>query len=109
MWSVRWNVDCLSRADCLLDAAKSELQFAHKNGECLFEIMAMRRWASPGWDVHIDQAETARSVSPGKKDGVGISKDPDVKKLSVSVWMSNCKGAVQVVCRDRHTGMRGLN
>lgn len=86
MWSIRWNVDCLSRADRLLDTAKSELQFAHKNGECLFEVMAMRGWASSGWDVHIDQAETPRSVSPGKKDGVGISDDPEVKKLSVIVW-----------------------
>lgn len=109
MWSVRWNVDCFSRADSLLDATKSELQFAHKNGECLFEVMAMRRWASSRWDVHIDEAETARSVSPGKKDSVGISKDPDVRKLSVSFWLSNCKAAFQVVCRDRQIGMRGLN
>jgi hypothetical protein len=108
MWSVRWNVDSLTRAHSLLDTAKGELQFAHKNGECLFEVMAVRRWASSGWDVHIDEAKTPRSVSPSKKDGVGVSNNPDVRKVSVRVWLSKCKVAVQVVCRDRHTGMRGL-
>ena len=76
---------------------------------CSVRRFAGARWASSRWDVHIDEAETARSVSPGKKDSVGISKDPDVRKLSVSVWLSNCKAAFQVVCRDRQIGMRGLN
>jgi hypothetical protein len=108
MWSVRRNVDCLTGPDSLLDAAKGELQLALKNGECLFEVMAMRRWASSWRDVHIDEAEPPRSVSAGKKDSVRISNYPDVRKFSVSVWLSNSKGSVQVVCRDRHPGMRVL-
>jgi hypothetical protein len=56
--------------------------------------------------VHIDEAEASRSASSGKKDGVHNSNYPDVRKLCVTVWLSHCKCAVQVVCRNRVTAIQ---
>jgi hypothetical protein len=60
----------------------------------------MRRWAASGGDVHINEAESPRSVLPGKKNGVRISNDPNVRKLFVKIRLSNYQGPVHVVCGD---------
>src|SRR5579862_4922348 len=108
MWSIRGNVDCRTRPENLLCAAKGELQFALEQGECLFEVVPMGRRASSWRNVHIDEAEAARCVIPGQEDGVGVANHSDVRKLSVTIGLCNCEGTVEVVCRDRRTGTLGL-
>jgi hypothetical protein len=88
MWSIRRNVDCLTGSDSLFDAAEAELQLALKYGECLLEVMTVRRRASAWRDVHIDQAEASGSVSSVKKDGVRVSNYSDVRKFPVSIRLS---------------------
>jgi hypothetical protein len=53
--SVRWNVDCFSSTDNALLPTESSLQFTVEKNKGLLEIMAMRRRAASGRNVHIDQ------------------------------------------------------
>ena len=96
MRSVRRNMDCLTTADRALLASKRGFHFAFKKDECFLKIMAMRRRPAAGWNMHVNQAISAVSVGPGKKNRVGVSYDSKMRHI-VTVWISNDKIPLRIV------------
>jgi hypothetical protein len=64
-------------------AAEGGLYLAFKDDKGLFEVVAVRRWASAGWNVHVDKAEATGGPPSGEQDGVGVADETDVEK----VWL----------------------
>jgi hypothetical protein len=70
MRRICWDVDRLTRAYHLFGATKSNVEFAFKNGERLFEVVTVRGRCATGRYMHVDQAKPARRVFGGEKDCV---------------------------------------
>jgi hypothetical protein len=95
------DVDGLASAHDRLRAAKGDLDLALKKGERLLEIVAMRRRAAAGRDVHVNEAVAASRVLARQQDRVGVSYHPDVGQSFVFVRSREPEIAVEVIGRDR--------
>jgi hypothetical protein len=83
----------LTRADDLPGATENDIEFAFQQRECLFKVVTVRRRASTGRNVHVDQTELARGVSSGEKNRIRVSDYADVRALAVVVGICNCECA----------------
>ena len=97
MRSICWDVDRLARTYRPLRAAKSNVEFAFKHGEGLFEVVTMRGRSATRRYMHVDQAKPARRVFAREKDRVGISYYTNVRNFLVGVRLCNRKSTLWVV------------
>jgi hypothetical protein len=72
-------LDGLAFTNNRLHASECSLDLTLKQDERLLKVVPVRRRAAAWWDVHIDKAETPRCVFPGKKDGVSVSYQSDMR------------------------------
>jgi hypothetical protein len=81
VWRIRWNVDGFTGSRDRLFAAKGNLYFALKDGEHLFEIMAMHGRTATWRDVRVDEAVAPGGVFARDKDRIGVSHHSDVREV----------------------------
>src|SRR6204780_457369 len=99
MRSVRGDVDGVAALDDGFLSTKGRLQLSLKKDESLLEVVAMRRRATAGRNVHVDDAKATVGLVAGHRDGIGISHDADVRKTLIHIGPSNGEGALRVVGR----------
>jgi hypothetical protein len=90
--------------DCFF-AAKGGFDLAFEDGERFLEVVAMRRRAAAGRDVHVDKAITTVRVVAGEQNGVGVPHDSEVGKALIFVRVRNREIALKIVRRDRRFGL----
>jgi hypothetical protein len=75
------NVQGLAGARRGFHAAKRRLDLALEHHESFLEVVAMRRRAASGWDVHVDEAEFSGGVFAAEQNGVGVADQADVQRV----------------------------
>ena len=100
MRRIRRDIHGLARSHHRLRAAEGRLEFTFEDDERLLEIVPVRRGASPGRDVHIDEAELARRIVARKENRISIPNDADVGTFSPA------SGLTRVSSRRRSSGGR---
>jgi hypothetical protein len=69
-----------------LGASESEIQFAFEEHKRLLKVVPVRRRASPGRDMHIDQTKPPIGVVASKQNGVCVADYSDMRNvLTVSI------------------------
>jgi hypothetical protein len=61
----------------------------------------MGRGAAAGWDMHVDECESAGGVVARHKDRIGVPDESEVREAFVSVWSSDGEVSLWVVGRNR--------
>lgn len=79
--------------------AKGRFHLAFEQNKGLFKVVTMQRRSAAGWDVHVDQAETARSCLPWDSNRIGIANQADVRQILISIRPSQRKSAVKIIGR----------
>src|ERR1017187_9347028 len=98
--SVRRDVDGVASLDDGFLSTKGGLHLSLKKDESLLEVVAMRRRATAGRNVHVDDAKASVGLVAGHRDGIGISHDADVRKTPIRIGLSNGEVALRVVGRN---------
>ena len=75
------NVQGLAGARRGFRTAKRRFDRAFQNHESFLEVMAMRRRAASGRDVHVDEAEVPGGVFAAEQNGVGVADQADVRRV----------------------------
>src|ERR1035438_10300837 len=97
--SVRRDVDGVASLDDGFLSTKGGLHLSLKKDESLLEVVAMRRRATAGRNVHVNDAKASVGLVAGDGDGIGISHDADVRKSLIRIGLRNGEGAFRVVGR----------
>ena len=86
VWCIGRNVGCLAGPHNGFRATESDLDLAVENGKHLLEVVAVWRRAATRRDKHVYEAVATGGVLARQKDGVGISRQSNVRQLLVFVW-----------------------
>ena len=99
MRCVRWDIYSLTRSKHHLRTTKGGLEFAFEDGECLLEIVPVRRRAALGRNMHIDQAELACSIVAREENRICITNDADVANILAGIRSCESEFSPEVVRR----------
>ena len=86
VWCIGRNVGCLAGLQNGCRATESDLDLAVEKGKHLLEVVTVRRRAATRRDKHVYKAVAPGGVLARQKDGVGISRQSNVRQLLVFVW-----------------------
>ena len=86
VWCIGRNVGCLAGPHNGCRATESDLDLAVEKGKHLLEVVTVRRRAATWRDKHVYEAVATGGVLARQKDGVGISRQSNVRQLLVFVW-----------------------
>ncbi len=86
VWCIGRNVGCLAGPHNGCRATESDLDLAVEKGKHLLEVVTVRRRAATRRDKHVYEAVATGGVLASQKDGVGISRQSNVRQLLVFVW-----------------------
>ena len=86
VWCIGRNVGCLASPQNGFRATESNLDLAVEKGKHLLEVVTVRRRAATRRDKHVYEAVATGGVLARQKDGVGISRQSNVRQLLVFVW-----------------------
>jgi hypothetical protein len=78
---VGWDMYGFARSHYRRWAAEGGLDFAFEDAERLLEIMPVSRRAASGRNMHVDEAESARSLFSRKENRICISHQTDVSNV----------------------------
>ena len=99
------DVDGFARAYGGFSASEGSFNLAFEQDECLFEVVAVRRRATLGRNVHVDEAETASGVFAREEDRICVPDQANVRQGFVLVWARDGEGSAEIVGRDRREGL----
>ena len=89
-----------------LFSSESKLDFTLQDREHLFEIMAMRRRAAAGWNVHVDETVATGRVFAGHENCVRVSYQPNVRQVQV-IGLRKREASCGIISRDRRRRLGG--
>ena len=92
-------MDRLTRAHDAPLPAERGLNLTFNNEKGFPEIVAMRRRAAAGWNMHVNQAKPAGGFLAAQNDRVGVADDAEVREVVPGVFQ--CKAAGRVVVGNR--------
>ena len=97
MRSVGRDVNRFAGMEGRLRAAESGFHLAFEEDKGFLEVVAMRGRTAAGRDMHVDDAEASGRLLACNSDGVGISDQPDVRKV---VGLSKGKAAFGIIQQE---------
>ena len=100
VWCVGRNVGCLAGPHNGCRATESDLDLAIEKGKHLLEVVTVRRRAATRRDKHVYEAVATGGVLARQKDGVGISRQSNVRQLLVFVWSRKRQLPLNVIARN---------
>ena len=100
VWCIGRNVGCLAGPQNGFRAAESDLDLAVEKGKHLLEVVTVRRRAATRRDEHVYEAVATGGVLARQKDGVGISRQSNVRQLLVFVWSRKRQLPLNVIRRN---------
>ena len=108
VWCVGRNVGCLAGPHNGFRTTESDLDLAVENGKHLLEVVAVWRRAATRRDKHVYEAVATGVSFARQKDGVGISRQSNMRQLLVFVWSHKRQLPLNVIRRNslefvRHT------
>ena len=86
VWCIGRNVGRFAGPHNGFRATESDLDLAVEKGKHLLEVVTVRRRAATRRDKHVYEAVATGGVLARQKDGVGISRQSNVRQLLVFVW-----------------------
>jgi len=105
MRCVRRDAQGFAGAHRGLLATASSFNLTDKQSEGLFKIVAMRRRAASGWDVHVNQAVPAIGVLTREQDRIGISDKSDVRQALLNAGSRYFDRTFWIVKGERRGGL----
>jgi hypothetical protein len=100
VWCIGRNIGCLASPQNGFRAPESDLDLAVKKGKHLLEVVTVRRRAATRRDKHVYEAVVTGGVLARQKDGVGISRQSNVRQLLVFVWSRKRQLPLNVIGRN---------
>ena len=100
VWCIGRNVGCLAGPHNGCRATESDLDLAVEKGKHLLEVVTVRRRAATRRDKHVYEAVATGGVLARQKDGVGISRQSNVRQLLVFVWSRKRQLPLNVIGRN---------
>ena len=100
VWCIGRNVGCLADSQNGFRATESDLDLAVENGKHLLEVVAVWRRAATRRDKHVYEAVATGGVLARQKDGVGISRQSNMRQLLVFVWSHKRQLPLNVIRRN---------
>jgi len=100
VWCIGRNVGCLAGPQNGFRATESDLDLAVEKGKHLLEVVTVRRRAATRRDKHVYKAVATGGVLARQKDGVGISRQSNVRQLLVFVWSRKRHFPLNVIGRN---------
>jgi len=97
VWCIGRNVGCLAGPQNGFRATESDLDLAVENGKQLFEVVTVRRRAATRRDKHVYEAVATGGVPARQKDGVGISRQSNVRQFLILVWARERQTSLKVI------------
>ena len=105
VWCIGRNVGCLAGPHNGFRATESDLDLAVENGKHLLEVVAVWRRAAIRRDKHVYEAVATGGVLARQKDGVGVSRQSNVRQFLVLVRSCERQVSLKVIGRnDRGLG-----
>jgi hypothetical protein len=86
-------------------ATAGSFNLTGKQSEGFLKIVAMRRRAAPGGDVHVNQAVSAIGVLTREQDRVGISDKSDVRQALLNAGSRYFDETFGIVSGERRDGL----
>jgi len=100
VWCVGRNVGCLASPHDEFRATESDLDLAVENGKHLLEVVAVWRRAATRRDKHVYEAVATGGVLACQKDGVGVSRQSNVRQFLVLVRPCERQVSFKVIGRN---------
>ena len=100
VWCIGRNVGCFAGPHNGCRATESDLDLAVEDGKHLLEVVAVWRRTATRRDKHVYQAIATGGVLARQKDGVGVSRQPNVRQCLVLVWSCDRQVSLKVIGRD---------
>lgn len=100
VWCIGRNVGCLAGPHNGCRATESDLDLAIEKGKHLLEVVTVRRRPATRRDKHVYEAIATGGVLARQKDGVGISRQSNVRQLLVFVWSRKRQLPLNVIGRN---------
>jgi len=94
------NVGCLAGPHNGFRATASDLDLAVENGKHLLEVVAVWRRAATRRDKHVYEAVATGGVLARQKDGVGVSRQSNVRQFLVLVRSRERQVSLKVIGRN---------
>jgi len=94
------NVGCLAGPHNGFRATESDLDLAVENGKHLLEVVAVWRRAATRRDKHVYEAVATGGVLARQKDGVGVSRQSNVRQFLVLVRSRERQVSLKVIGRN---------
>ena len=100
VWCIGRNVGCLAGPQNGFRATESDLDLAVENGKHLLKVVAVWRRAATWRDTHVYEAVATGGVLARQQDGVGVSRQSNVRQFLVLVWSRDRQVSLKVIGRD---------
>src|SRR5436189_1986316 len=108
VWCIGRNVGCLVGPHNGFRATESDLDLAVEKGKHLLEIVAVWRRAATRRDKHVYEAVATGGVLARQKDGVGVSRQSNVRQFLVFVRSCERHVSLNVIGRNSLEFVRNI-
>jgi hypothetical protein len=78
-------------------ATEGDLDLAFEHGKHLLEVVAVWRRAATGRDKHVNEAVATGGVLARHKDGIGVSRQSNVRQFLILVWARERQTSLKVI------------